>query len=518
MHLPVTPRLPNAHFATVLLLVTSSLIALTFVNPSGATGVMPGPNRLLETTIKRWPNVTLAVVPRTPLTGAVTVLTGGDGVKRVYDVQRSRDVRPRQWKTIREGHTNRGLAAYNLMTPRQGSWLFRIRVPKTTTAKAEKTPSIGVHATPNGMLNDPRAIQFLDEQTLRYLTGPLNRQTIHVRHLATGVEEQYDTAVPGVAPNGDSGVPVLSPNKRFVAFWSDATNLVSSDDANFSSDLFVKDMRAGTVTKVMTGPWGTLPGGSGNYVHRGVAFSPDSSRLTFSSDREVYVYDIESQQAKSVVIANCSTGFPVFSADGTRVYLSMSHWAGAPDNYTHFASVDLDSLAVTLLDLNPDGMSRFPGAHVFFAGLLDTDHALVHEWGKLDRMWTVNLSTGAFTLALAGQSTSDNVSTNGRYLVSPAVSPRPGHERLRVTDLLTGTHSERTFPIQSGFQSEEALASNDGRFVLTGLRSNYASFIWAVRLYDMATGNSRLIKYARSGAVSVGGQIAVVVDGQIVIR
>lgn len=44
----------------------------------------------------------------------------------------------------------------------------------------------------------------------------------------------------GTAPNGASSAPSLSPNGRFVAFQSDASNLMR-DDANGVADVFIAD-------------------------------------------------------------------------------------------------------------------------------------------------------------------------------------------------------------------------------------------------------------------------------------
>ena len=49
--------------------------------------------------------------------------------------------------------------------------------------------------------------------------------------------------------NGESRVSAISGNGRYVVFESDATNLVASDN-NGVTDIFVRDLTAGTTTRV----------------------------------------------------------------------------------------------------------------------------------------------------------------------------------------------------------------------------------------------------------------------------
>jgi WD40-like Beta Propeller Repeat len=53
--------------------------------------------------------------------------------------------------------------------------------------------------------------------------------------------------------NGESFGPALSADGRFVAFTSDASNLVP-DDTNGQSDVFVRDNRTGQTARVSLGP------------------------------------------------------------------------------------------------------------------------------------------------------------------------------------------------------------------------------------------------------------------------
>ncbi len=83
----------------------------------------------------------------------------------------------------------------------------------------------------------------------------------------------------GVVGNGFSVGGVFSPDGTRVLFSSDASNLVAGD-TNFAQDLFVKDLTTGEVTLVS----GTAAGVVGNSSSSGSVFSADGTRVLFGSN------------------------------------------------------------------------------------------------------------------------------------------------------------------------------------------------------------------------------------------
>ncbi|MBU6320788.1 MAG: flagellin, partial [Alphaproteobacteria bacterium] len=82
------------------------------------------------------------------------------------------------------------------------------------------------------------------------------------------------------AVGGDSGNPFVSRDGRFVGFPSWATNLVAGD-TNGYQDTFLKDLQTGVVTRISTDSFGQQPiGGSSNSGR----FSPDGSFLILTSN------------------------------------------------------------------------------------------------------------------------------------------------------------------------------------------------------------------------------------------
>lgn len=110
------------------------------------------------------------------------------------------------------------------------------------------------------------------------VAGDTNGQSdIFVKDLVTGIVTRVSTVEGGAQANGSSGVPVLSPDGTKVAFQSSATNFVTGD-TNIV-DVFVKDLVTGTVLRVSsTQGWGTANNSSSSAM-----FSPDSTKIAFVS-------------------------------------------------------------------------------------------------------------------------------------------------------------------------------------------------------------------------------------------
>src|SRR5204862_2506253 len=69
------------------------------------------------------------------------------------------------------------------------------------------------------------------------------------RYGQTGITERVSVASDGTQGNNASSYPALSADGRFVAFDSDATDLVAGD-TNGTTDVFVHDRQTGTTERV----------------------------------------------------------------------------------------------------------------------------------------------------------------------------------------------------------------------------------------------------------------------------
>ncbi len=123
--------------------------------------------------------------------------------------------------------------------------------------------------------------------------------------------------------NADSSSPVISANGRYVAFLSEATNLVSNRDANGNADLFIRDMESGVTELVNL----ANDGGAGAFGVISFAMTPDGRQIVFSSyandlvpDRAcggIYIRDLQRRVTRRVSCQS-AVGLGV-SADGRFV-------------------------------------------------------------------------------------------------------------------------------------------------------------------------------------------------------
>ena len=109
--------------------------------------------------------------------------------------------------------------------------------------------------------------------------GDTNGQwDVFVRDRQTGVTERVSVDSGGAETNGGYE-PTISPDGRYVAFTSGASNLVPGD-TNGAEDVFVHDRQTGVTERVSV----DSAGGQGNGLSAGSAISADGDHLAFYSN------------------------------------------------------------------------------------------------------------------------------------------------------------------------------------------------------------------------------------------
>jgi Tol biopolymer transport system component len=125
---------------------------------------------------------------------------------------------------------------------------------------------------------DGRFVAFPSDAT-NLVRGDTNGTTdIFVRDRLTGTTERVSVSSSGGQSDGFSEGPALSADGRFVAFHSSASNLVPGDD-NFSDDVFVRDRLNGTTEIVSI----NNSGEEGNSLSFRPDLSADGRFVAFSS-------------------------------------------------------------------------------------------------------------------------------------------------------------------------------------------------------------------------------------------
>jgi Tol biopolymer transport system component len=96
---------------------------------------------------------------------------------------------------------------------------------------------------------DGRFVAFESQGTNLVPSDANGARDVFVRDLVAGTTVRASESAAGVEGDGDSLDASISPDGRFVAFESVATNLVPGD-GNGASDVFVKDLQTGAIVRV----------------------------------------------------------------------------------------------------------------------------------------------------------------------------------------------------------------------------------------------------------------------------
>ena len=179
---------------------------------------------------------------------------------------------------------------------------------------------------------DGRFVAFVSSAS-NLVPGDTNRRAdVFVRDRRTGTTRRVSLGAGGAQGNGDSSEPALSANGRFVAFYSEARNLVPGD-TNGQADVFVRDRRTGTTRRVSLGSGGSQSNGASvqpalSADGRFVAFISDATNLVPGDTNgltDVFVRDRQTGTTRRVSVgpggvqSDGNSQFPALSADGRFV-------------------------------------------------------------------------------------------------------------------------------------------------------------------------------------------------------
>ncbi len=204
---------------------------------------------------------------------------------------------------------------------------------------------------------DGRYVVFESDATDLVVGDTNNATDIFQRDLQTGTTTLISVSTAGNKGNGASVYPVMTPDGRYVAFLSYASNL-ASNDTNGIADVFVRDTVAGTTTLVSVGATGPITAGvtnmdtpvitpDGRYV---AFFSAASNLVPFSTqlNGDIYLRDLvagtttdvstniflgnNTNQGYSSFLSTAGSTHPAISDDGR--YLAFKHaFSNAPAYY-----------------------------------------------------------------------------------------------------------------------------------------------------------------------------------------
>jgi Tol biopolymer transport system component len=339
---------------------------------------------------------------------------------------------------------------------------------------------------------DGRYVAFTSEAS-NLVPGDTNAwPDAFVRDRQAGTTVRITVSSTGAQANSDSFVTSMSPDGRYVAFQSYASNLVPGDTNG--GDAFVRDLRTGVTSRVSL----SSRGGQGNDGSSFPKLSNDGRYVAFLSGASNLVPD-DTNQLEDIFVRDRQVG--------TTSRVSVSSRGAQSNGYINDVTISGNGRYITFVS---SASNLVPG---------DTNgesDLFVHDLrtGTTSR---VNVSTGG---AQADSPTYDGaISGNGRYIAfGSASSLAPGGTDglggLFVRDLRTGTTNRISTSLRGGpigSTHSAPVISADGRYIAFVAMYN-------VYLHDRRLDTTRLMTVASDGspANDTSYQAAVSNDGRSV--
>jgi Tol biopolymer transport system component len=369
---------------------------------------------------------------------------------------------------------------------------------------------VGVDATTVPFMSADGSIVAFDSANLL----PDNRHLVHdvfARNVTAGVTSLISASNPALlskTPDGISGFTFfsVSSNGQFVAFYSDADNLVAND-ANGYRDVFIRDLLAGTnyLGSINTN------GVSGDGISFDPAISGDGRYVVFTSSadnlvggdtnraQDVFVRDLQAGTTTLVSVStdgidpgNGDSFSPVISADGRYVLfhskasnLATGSFGNSVENLFFRdlqtgTTYPLTTSGVSSAAMTPDGQ-----AVAFIGGAVGISGIQLYVWNS--QLNTLVYTNTSGTITFFSSLVLVAISPNGQKLAFITGSV----PYLYSVDLVANTITQLT---SSGVLSSHAGVqfSNDGRF-LTYAVSSLNSTIQNVYFYDLQAGTNLLV-------------------------
>jgi hypothetical protein len=379
--------------------------------------------------------------------------------------------------------------------------------------------SVGIQANGNSeepaISSDGSVVAFISEAT-NLVPGDTNSaQDIFVHDLDTGITERVSVDSAGIQGNDDAFTLSLSSNGNFVAFGSYATNLVAGD-TNTVIDVFVHNRDTDTTERVSVATAGIQADNESfspaiSSAGRYVAFKSDATNLVANDtndNSDIFVRDRTLGITERVSVASDGTQangdsiLPAISSDGRFVTFSSEASNLVADDTNNLADIFLhdrqDDTTVRLVapaefntgsgiiivasNVSPDG--GFAGFRSNADDLVPGDTNNSFDTFLIDRVTLIAERCNVSSSEVEGNSDSSrpSISSDNRYVVFSSNATNlvsndtNGFEDVFVRDRNEGTtrRVSLTFDgLDGDNRSFSAVVSGDGEFVaFTSLAEN----------------------------------------------
>ena len=385
---------------------------------------------------------------------------------------------------------------------------------------------------------------------------------VFLRDMQTGLTTLVSVNAGGTAAGAAESTPAaISDDGRYVAFESDANDLVAGDTAD-DSDVFVRDLQTGTTTLVSAASSG-VKGNSSSYLARH-AMSADGRFVTFTSsasnlapgdaNQVLDVFLRDRQLGTTTLVSttpggqagNGGSGSPTLSRDGRHVLLVSvaTDLVGGHDGNrsTDVFIRDLQAAATVLVSVRAALPPPASGNHPSYPAAISDDgrHVLFTSWADdlasddgngVDDAFLRDVVTGTTTLvsrnaagtgSAAGDSRGVGLSHGGRHVLFTSFAEdlvvggidHNETEDVYVRDVQAGTTqlvSVTAAGVSGGGSSSARAITPSGRYVLfhswaADLAAEDANAMNDVFVRDLQAGVTDLVSVDLGGHRSAHGE------------
>jgi CSLREA domain-containing protein len=260
-----------------------------------------------------------------------------------------------------------------------------------------------------------RFVAFISDATNLVTGDTNNKPDVFVHDMQTGDTTRVSVASDETEQNGIiSYVPILSADGNIVLFTSDANNLVSGD-TNSAYDVFIRNRQTNQTTRVSldTSNLQISSASSGNDL------SSDGRFAVFSNSSGVFVRDTQTNTTSRVF--DQSSERPSISGDGS--FVSYDTASGSPSNFSNIYLYNRQTSQSTRISKTSDG--SFPNERSIWSKLSQDGGTIVFEALASDLVsGDTNTRYDIFTAdRLTGTIKRVSVQTNGSELSAGSEAP-----------------------------------------------------------------------------------------------
>lgn len=347
------------------------------------------------------------------------------------------------------------------------------------------------------MSTDGRYVAFNSDASNLVPGDTNNVADAFVRDTQTGVTKRISVSTSGVQGNAPSHDTVISADGRYVSFLSLATNLTPHADTVNSYDIFLHDLQTGTTSAVSIAMDNKLGTSGRNAYHQ--TLSADGRYVAFNTSRGNIVPG-DTNLTSDIFVRDMQAGIT------TRVSVGPNNLQSNGDSF--YTNMSLDG--------------RYIAFHSSASNLVAGDTN-----GKIDAFVYDRQSGTTTRVSLAsggvqsqnGDSLYPSISADGRFVAIRSLANNlvPGDTNsvwdIFVHDRQTGVTSLASAPVAGGFANGDSFKpsiSGDGRYVAfdsiaTNLVSGDTNAGRDIFLRDMTAGTTVRVSVSSSGAQGVGG-------------